>query len=182
MGVIYFPPSEIKEKDRVKYTVFLAGSIEMGVAYDWQSELSTDLETIPDLMVLNPRRKEWDNSWKQDIKNPKFREQVDWELDGIKMADTCIFYLDPKTKSPITLMELGKYSEMIRLEKKMIICCPEGFYRKGNVDIVVDRAKKELKQNTFFPKNGNIDDYILEVGTLKELLKKSVEFLKKQVS
>src|SRR5579859_1462029 len=124
MGIVRFPPSEITDKDRSKYIVFLAGSIEMGVAYDWQSELSTDLEEIPDIVILNPRRKEWDNSWKQELKNPKFKEQVDWELDGIEMSDCVIFYLDPKTKSPITLMELGKYCELVRLEKKMIICCP----------------------------------------------------------
>jgi hypothetical protein len=40
--------------------------------------------------------------------------------------------LDPKTKSPISLLELGLHAN----SSKLIVCCPEGFYRKGNVDIV----------------------------------------------
>jgi hypothetical protein len=41
-------------------------------------------------------------------------------------------YFDPNTTSPISLLELGLHAK----SKKMIVCCPEGFWRKGNVDIV----------------------------------------------
>ena len=44
-------------------------------------------------------------------------------------------YFDPNTKSPISLLELGLFAQ----SKKLIVCCPEGFWRKGNVDIVCDR-------------------------------------------
>lgn len=43
-------------------------------------------------------------------------------------------YLDPQTKSPISLLELGLHA----YDDKLIVCCPEGFYRKGNVDIVCE--------------------------------------------
>ena len=182
MGKIYTPPTQIDEEDFINHMVFLAGSIEMDKAENWQKELSAELVKIPKLTILNPRRSHWDNSWKQEITNPKFREQVDWELDGIEYADTVIFYFDPNTKSPITLYEWGVVSQMVRLEKFVIMCCPEGFYRKGNVDITVDRAKKAIQENHFFPKDGSVDDYILVVNNLEELKKKAPEFLKKKVN
>ena len=42
---------------------------------------------------------------------------------------------DPSSKSPITLLELGLFAK----SSKIIVCCPEGFWRKGNVDIVCER-------------------------------------------
>jgi hypothetical protein len=71
---------------------------------------------------------------------------------------------------------------MIKLQKKLIICCPEGFYRKGNVDIVVDRAKHAIRENYFFPNDGDMDDYILVVNNLEELKTKAVEFLTKRLN
>jgi len=65
--------------------VFLAGSIEMGAAADWQTELVTALGDR-DLVVLNPRRDAWDASWRQSIEEPDFRGQVEWELEGLPVA------------------------------------------------------------------------------------------------
>lgn len=184
MGIVYTPPMEVEEDDYINHMVFLAGSIELDKATNWQVELSSELEKIPNLTILNPRRSIWDSSWGQKIDNPVFREQVDWELDGIEVSDTIIFYFDPNTKSPITLLELGIVIKSIRPDKgqRAIICCPEGFYRKGNVDIVVDRARKAIQEDYFFPKDGNVDDYILVVNNLEELKAKAVEFLTKRLN
>lgn len=111
--------------------LFLAGSIEMGKAVDWQTELTNRLEHL-EIAIFNPRRDDWDSSWKQDIKNDKFREQVEWELDALARANVIAMYFDPKTQSPISLLELGLYAS----SGKLIVCCPEGYWRKGNVDVV----------------------------------------------
>jgi hypothetical protein len=50
-------------------------------------------------------------------------------------ADLIALYFDPKTKSPISLLELGLFAN----SKKLVVCCPEGFWRKGNVDVVCER-------------------------------------------
>lgn len=113
--------------------VFLAGSIDMGTAVDWQQKL-VDALAHTDIVFLNPRRSDWDSSWKQDINNPQFYEQVKWELDGLANADTVIFYFAPGSMSPITLMELGLMAG--KNKGNVIVCCPDGFYRKGNVDIL----------------------------------------------
>lgn len=119
-----------------KPSVFLAGSIEMGVAEDWQAKVSKAL-SVMDVLVLNPRRDNWDASWVQAIDNPPFREQVEWELGALDAADVILMYFDPATKSPITLLELGIHAAAN--PEKLIVCCPEGFWRKGNVDIVCNR-------------------------------------------
>lgn len=115
-------------------TIFLAGSIEMGTPSQWQEQVEKQLS---DYVILNPRRDDWNSSWEQSIDNPLFKEQVDWELSGIEKADIIAVYFDRATQSPITLMELGIISQ--RKPRRTIVYCPEGFWRKGNVDIICNR-------------------------------------------
>jgi hypothetical protein len=114
--------------------VFLAGSIEMGQAKNWQRTLETALTAV-DCLILNPRREVWDPDWVQSIENIQFREQVEWELAAQELADLIAMYFCPATKAPITLLELGLFAR----SGKVVVCCPDGFWRKGNVDIVCQR-------------------------------------------
>ncbi len=116
--------------------VFLAGSIEMGKAVDWQTKMTNDLSDMH-ITILNPRRDDWDSSWEQKIENKQFREQVEWELAALQMAQVIVMYFDPNTMSPISLLELGLHAS----SGKLIVYCPEGFWRKGNVDIVCKKYK-----------------------------------------
>jgi len=118
----------------------------MGVAEDWQTMLTKKLR-FQDVIIMNPRRDDWDSSWEQDINNKKFYEQVTWELSNIEEADLVVFYFDPETKSPITLMELGYVLGLDYrfVGPKAIVCCPEGFWRKGNVDIICTRNNNAHK-------------------------------------
>lgn len=113
--------------------VFLAGSIELGQAEHWQKRVIDALSDKP-IRFLNPRRDDWDSSWSQDINNDEFVEQVVWELTSLEMAQIVIMYFDPNTKSPISLLELGLHAK----EQKLVVLCPEGFWRKGNVDVVCE--------------------------------------------
>jgi hypothetical protein len=117
-----------------RMSIFLAGSIEMGLAEDWQSMIEKELDGH-NVTIYNPRRDSWDSSWVQSIHNEEFREQVEWELDHLDKSDVIVMYFDENTKSPISLLELGLYAS----SGKMIVYCPEGFWRKGNVDIVAQR-------------------------------------------
>lgn len=124
---------EIKPPNTLPKKIFLAGSIEMGNAENWQEKI---VNTFKDksYIFLNPRRDDWDSSWEQKIENIEFKEQVKWELNALHSSDIIIMYFDPNTKSPISLLELGLYAT----SRKLIVCCPEGFWRKGNVDIVCE--------------------------------------------
>jgi len=125
-------PQPIPESSDRK--VFLAGSIEMGDAEHWQKKVIEKLKDQP-VVLLNPRRDDWDASWKQSKDDPNFREQVEWELNALSKSDFIILYLDPNTRSPISLLEMGLYAQSGRL----LVVCPGGFWRKGNVDIVCEK-------------------------------------------
>ena len=126
------PPSPLS--DLVHPVVFLAGSIESGQASPWQGEVEAAVADVEGAL-LNPRRDRWDPAWTASAESPQFRAQVEWELRGLELADVILMYFDPATRSPITLLELGLYATSGRL----LLCCPAGFWRKGNVDIVCRR-------------------------------------------
>ena len=131
-------PSEYKDN----FTLFLAGSIEMGTAEHWQKRVVEALKDCKRLTIYNPRRDDWDSSWVQSIDNPQFIEQVEWELDNLQRANLAIFYFDPSTKSPITLMELGMMSNP--WSPLTLVVCPKGFWRRGNVEIFCNREGIEF--------------------------------------
>lgn len=120
-------------------SVFLAGSIEMGRAEDWQQRLQRELDDLP-VTILNPRRDEWDASWVQSIDNPQFRTQVEWELDALERADVIAMNFAADSKAPITLLELGLFAP----SGKVIIACPEGYWRRGNIEVVAARFRVPL--------------------------------------
>lgn len=127
------PPEPIRFDEGTR-SVFLAGSIEMGTAEEWQASVERELSDLP-VVVLNPRRDTWDASWQQSISNPEFRGQVEWELQGLERASVIAVYFAPDTKSPITLLEFGLFAQSGR----MVVCCPPGFWRRGNVEVVCAR-------------------------------------------
>jgi len=122
-------------------TIFLAGSIEMNTAAEWQRVIIEKLQD-KDVTILNPRRLAWDSTWVQDISNPEFNAQVNWELDGLlDAADIVCFYFDGQTKSPISLLELGL---ALASQKKVLVFCPEKYWRHGNVEITCKRFGVEI--------------------------------------
>lgn len=137
--------------------IFLAGSIEMGEASEWQKEAITLLESkVPKehhhlYQILNPRRPDWDSNWKQDYEHPQFFQQVNWELKGLSGSNFNLIVFDPATKSPVSMLELGAFKD------RAVVVCPEGFWRKGNVDIFCE--------NFDVPQRNTLEeaiDYIIE--------------------
>ncbi len=119
-------------------SIFLAGSIEMGAAEDWQTQVQNELVDFL-VTIYNPRRDEWDSSWEQRETNPQFNHQVNWEMNMLESSSIIFMYFSPETKSPISLLELGMHKD-----DNIIVCCPDGFWRKGNVEIVCSRNKIPL--------------------------------------
>lgn len=148
------PPTKL---DFSGYTVFLAGSINQDKATDWQKRVTETLDKY-NITILNPRRDKWDGDLEQSIDNPVFNGQVTWELDAQDKCDLIIMFFDKDGPSPITLLELGLYAESGRL----IVCCSEGFWRKGNVDILCKRYN--------IPQTKTLDE-LLEIVKMKYLSK-----------
>jgi Nucleoside 2-deoxyribosyltransferase like len=128
---------QVKAPDQpnAELRIFLAGSIEMGEAEQWQRQVVDALADVDNLLILNPRRDDWDSSWEQQAANAQFVEQVNWELDMLDAADIIVMYFAPDTMSPISLLELGLYAK----SGKLRVCCPSSFWRSGNVEVVCQR-------------------------------------------
>lgn len=137
-AIVTTPPlRRFKPAGAISPTIFIGGSIEMGAARDWQAEAITALTDYASV-IYNPRRPDWDASWEQSITNPEFNAQVTWEMDAIDRADLVLLHFEPETKSPITLGEA--YWCLATKPLRTIVSCPEGFWRRGNVEIMCERA------------------------------------------
>ena len=135
-AIVYKPPAR-PNIDRP--SVILYGSIEPNPINDWQTNLATSLSDLS-IAIINPRCDAWDSTWVEDISDSRFKQQVEWEMDHARIADVIAFYFKPDTLTPITLLELGMYVGT----GKAVVCCPEGFYKRGNVQIVCRRYGVEL--------------------------------------
>lgn len=146
MSNVFYPPQNISKRDFTKKSIFLAGTIDMGNSKDWQTE-TIDLIHYRygpyHFNILNPRRKDWDSSWVQEYQNPTFYQQVNWELGALNAADVIIVYFAAGSQSPITLMELGLYAN----SGKCVVVCEDGFWRKGNVEIVCDNYDIQMYES-----------------------------------
>lgn len=131
MSNVIFAPHPFETDD---LTIFLAGSIEQGKADKWQDKITTVFKEVPHISFLNPRRPDWDPTWGDD--HPELIEQIKWELNSLRHSDLAIFYFDPNTKSPITLLELGQHLE--RAPESALVCCPEGYWRRTNVRVTCE--------------------------------------------
>ena len=128
------PLNQTKSK---KVSIFLAGSIDMGAASFWQDRVIADLVEY-DITIYNPRRDDWDSTWKQDpVPGTPFYDQVNWELEQLETSDIIVYYFADFSRSPITLLEFGLYAKNPR--KPVIVYCNNNFYRYGNVQITASR-------------------------------------------
>ena len=125
--------------------LFLAGSIEMGEAEDWQRTVVNKLEGL-DVTIFNPRRKNWDPSWPQDPSFEPFKTQVLWEQEAMDISEIVIVNFVPGTISPITLLELGLL--MNRWWNSFVfVCCPKEYARYGNVKITCELYDIKVYEN-----------------------------------
>jgi len=137
MATIY-KPLEHNVDSVAKFSIFLAGTIDMGNSEDWQAKLTKALSSY-DIAIYNPRRDDWESSWKQEASCDQFRQQVCWEQQALHDASFRIFVFLGSSKSPITLLELGQF-----LNYPGAVCCEPEFYRRGNVEIVCKLANMPL--------------------------------------
>ena len=143
---IFTAPEQIVPALSYDKKIFLAGSIEMGKAEQWQQEvvdlffrkfnqLKTADRDKKQLAIFNPRRIDWNENLEQVYENPVLNQQINWELTALEWSDIVYFYFDSNTISPISLLELGTYKE------KAVVYCSENYLRKANVDVYCERFK-----------------------------------------
>lgn len=136
------PPLQYYKNIISETCIFLAGTIDQGNSSDWQKEVEDYLSNVDNIIIFNPRRDEWDSSWEQKIDNPNFKEQVLWELKYMEKSDIIIFNFLPDSKSPVTMLELG-----LHVNDNIMVCCPDEFYRSGNIHIICEMYNIPLFKN-----------------------------------
>ena len=117
-----------------KKSVFLSGNANKSAAVDWRIALSESLSPLP-ITIYNPFRSDWTSDWKENLSDPRFKEQVEWELDMMEKSDVIVICLHHGTDAPISLLELG----LCARSGKAIIMAEEGtkgFSKLGNVQAV----------------------------------------------
>lgn len=135
--VIYAPSDEAPRSIK---SIFLAGTTSKVDTKDWRETLSSSLSDLP-VTIYNPYRPDWDSSWREDISFAPYRQQVEWELEKQEKADIVIIYFHPATQAPISLLELGICA---RTPGKALVVCPEGYWKRGNVQIVCEKFGIEM--------------------------------------
>ena len=159
-------PHENVHAQKLPVSIFLAGSIEMGKAPEWQKEIISTLANHP-FAIYNPRR---GPEFKWEAGNDAlFKEQVDWEHKHLSESSIIAMFISGETKAPISLMEMGMFATSGRL----IVACEKNFWRLGNVqwvcryygitlvhtlgDLVVEVEKraKQIEIGRFTVRNGH---------------------------
>lgn len=115
-------------------SVFLAGTLGKLAGRDWRESLSNDISHLP-VTILNPQRRDWDSSWREDVAFRPFREQVEWEMDMQELADVIAVYFGPETDAPVSLLEFG----LCARSGKAVVACHKDYRKRGYVQMVCER-------------------------------------------
>lgn len=122
--------------------IFLAGSIDMGSAEDWQAVMIERLGSDNLLLnVYNPRRPGF-----HEFDDVEQHYQINWELDALHEKDiplkAAFFNFTATSKAPVTMLELGIC--LPKYKQNNIIVCPKEFYRYDNVKLTADRYQVKV--------------------------------------
>lgn len=105
-------------------SIFLAGGITG--CPDWQAEMTEMLDPL-DILIINPRNPDF------DVTNPNMSElQMQWEHRMLRRADEIMFWFPKETLCPITLYELGYWTDR---RKKIYIGIEDGYARTEDVEV-----------------------------------------------
>lgn len=138
-------PNEINLSQYKDYfKIFLAGTIDKGDSENWQQKIIDKFASINiNAIFFNPRRNFWPNE------TGEIEKQIKWEQKHLEAADLIIMNILPNSKSPISLLELGLYSN-----KNMIVFCTSDFYRWENVKLTCEKYGIKLIESN------NIEDIV----------------------
>ncbi|KAH8601529.1 hypothetical protein B0O99DRAFT_606841 [Bisporella sp. PMI_857] len=138
---VIWAPNPFTADEKYPRSIFLSGYISSTYP-TWRESLTSSLQDLP-LTILNPCRSTWD--WEESISDPAFVQQANWELSMLSLADlvVVVFPSDPEIKGAITLLELGLMMGE-RGGEGVVVVCPEGYWKRGNVQVVCKRYGAEV--------------------------------------
>jgi hypothetical protein len=121
---------------RNEISLFLAGGITN--CPDWQKEIIKLFEEVPDLVMYNPRRKNF------PIHDPTAsKKQITWEYNYLESSDMILFWFAKGSLNPIVLYELGKH--LNSSERPGFIGIDPEYERKSDVEIQTSLARSDIE-------------------------------------
>ena len=115
-------------------SVYLAGGITN--CPDWQQEM-VRLLSGTDLTLLNPRRRAF------PISNPNAaREQITWEYNALRDANSVLFWFPRETLCPIVLYELGAWS---MTDKSIFVGVHPEYKRRLDIEIQTELSRPDVE-------------------------------------
>lgn len=130
--------------------LFLGGGITN--CPDWQADVVKMLEGT-DLIILNPRRSA---AFTGDIAD----EQIRWEYEALRAVKTVLFWFPKETLCPITLFELGVFSQ--RKDTRLIVGTHPEYARRFDVQVQMELSRPEVVVHD------SIDDMISDYLSMLE--------------
>lgn len=132
----YIAPEILPTVERKERSVFLGGGISN--CPDWQKEVIRDLqESNWTGTAISPRRSQM-FSLQGEIAN----EQIEWEHAALSFSPTIAFWFPCETMCPITLFELGVYSQ--QLDKRLIVGTHPDYARRFDVIKQLSLSRPEI--------------------------------------
>ncbi|OTA00723.1 hypothetical protein A9Z42_0009830 [Trichoderma parareesei] len=119
--------------------IFLAGTTSPTGEPDWRQTLTRALLNLS-ITIYNPKRDDWDSTWREDFSDDRWAEQVQWELEMQDKADIVVVFFHGVSPAPISLLELG----LCVRSGRAIVCALEGYPKRGNVEAVCRRYGAKL--------------------------------------
>jgi len=129
-------PNEYFPESVDELSIFLAGGISG--CDNWQADIRKILhQSVPQLVLINPRRQHFDVSDKSVSE-----KQIGWEHNHLRKASAVLFWFCKETLCPITLYELGAMS---LLKNDIFIGCHPEYQRKEDVIVQTRLVLPEVK-------------------------------------
>jgi hypothetical protein len=146
MITVYEAPEHVPAPLRL----FLAGGIT--ACPQWQPEMIERLEHMDELTIYNPRRENFpiDDS-------DAAEEQIKWEHEMLHRADLISFWFPCETLCPITLYELGYWTDH-DWDTKIVVGIHPEYDRKQDVFI-----QTELNAAWGIPVEEGFDNFVARV-------------------
>ncbi|KAH7129931.1 hypothetical protein B0J13DRAFT_563553 [Dactylonectria estremocensis] len=119
-----------------RLSIFLAGTTSATGEPDWRDELSKSLADQP-VTIFNPKRDDWDSTWREDFSDKRWADQIQWELDMQDAASVIVVLFHRATAAPVSLAEMGMASRT----GKLVACALDGYYKRGYVEAVCRKYK-----------------------------------------
>jgi len=115
-------------------SVFLGGGITN--CPNWQKDIVEYFKDT-DLNIFNPRQDNFDIN-NTDASNA----QIEWEYKYLNACEVILFWFPEETLCPITLYELGKYTQT---HKNVFVGCHANYKRKFDVVKQLSLSRPDIK-------------------------------------